>query len=61
MMKMIFEQTKEPLFGRATQRMLVKALNIETLKQILKDHYPTYTPEDLLTFYMITGGVPKYV
>jgi hypothetical protein len=61
MMKKIFEQSKEPLFGRATQRIHVKALNIETLKEILKDHYPTYTAEDLLTFYMITGGVAKYV
>ena len=61
MMKKIFEQSKEPLFGRATQRIHVKALNIETLKEILKDHYPTYTSEDLLTFYMITGGVAKYV
>jgi uncharacterized protein len=61
MMKKIFEQTNEPLFGRATQRMHVKALNIETLKQILKDNYPAYTSEDLLTFYMITGGVAKYV
>src|ERR1035437_7633007 len=61
MMKKIFEQSREPLFGRATQRIHVKALNIETLKEILKDHYPTYTSEDLLTFYMITGGVAKYV
>ena len=61
MMKKIFEQSREPLFGRATQRIHVKALNIETLKEILKDYYPTYTAEDLLTFYMITGGVAKYV
>jgi len=61
MMKKIFEQSREPLFGRATQRIHVKALNIETLKEIIKDYYPTYTPEDLLAFYMITGGVAKYV
>lgn len=61
MMKKIFEQSKEPLFGRATQRIHVKEFNIETLKRILKDYYPDYTPEDLLTFYMITGGVAKYV
>ena len=52
MMKKIFEQSREPLFGRATQR---------TLKEILTDHYPTYTSEDLLAFYLITGGVAKYV
>lgn len=61
MMKKIFEQSREPLFGRATQRMHVKALDIVTLKEILNDYYPTYTSEDLLAFYMITGGVAKYV
>jgi AAA+ ATPase superfamily predicted ATPase len=61
MMKKIFEQSREPLFGRATRRMHVKALDIVTLKEILTDYYPTYTSEDLLAFYMITGGVAKYV
>src|SRR5690554_5863937 len=31
------------------------------LKEILNDYYPTYTPEDLLAFYLFTGGVAKYV
>jgi len=61
LMKKIFEQSREPLFGRATQRIHVKALNIETLKEILKDHFLKYTSEDLLAFYMVTGGVAKYV
>jgi len=61
LMKNIFEQSKEPLFGRATQRIHVKAFDISTLKEILTDHFPAYSPEDLLAFYMITGGVAKYV
>jgi AAA+ ATPase superfamily predicted ATPase len=61
LMKKIFEQSKEPLFGRATQRIHVKAFNISTLIEILTDHYPAYKPEDLLSFYMITGGTAKYV
>jgi AAA+ ATPase superfamily predicted ATPase len=61
LMKKIFEQSKEPLFGRATQRLHVKPFNIITLKQILTDYNPTYTSEDMLAFYMITGGVAKYV
>ena len=61
LMKKIFEQSKEPLFGRATQRLNVKAFDINTLKEILTDYNPIYTPEDLLAFYMITGGVAKYV
>ena len=61
LMKRIFEQSKEPLFGRATQRINVNPFNIETIKEILSDNYPAYTKEDLLVFYMITGGVAKYV
>jgi len=61
LMKKIFENSKEPLFGRATQRIHLKAFNIPTIKEILADHYPDYTSEDLLAFYMITGGVAKYV
>jgi len=61
MMTKIFENSKEPLFGRATQRIHLKAFDILTLKEILNDNYPTYTPEDLLAFYLFTGGVAKYV
>ncbi|MDL2251689.1 ATP-binding protein [Odoribacter sp. OttesenSCG-928-J03] len=61
MMKRIFENTKEPLFGRATSRIFVKAFDIKTIKEILSDYHPNYTHEDLLAFYMITGGVAKYI
>ena len=61
MMKRIFENAKEPLFGRATARMTVKPFNIHTIKDILADYYPQYTHEDLLVFYMITGGIAKYI
>jgi AAA+ ATPase superfamily predicted ATPase len=61
LMKKIFEQSQEPLFGRATQRIHVKAFNISTIKEILADNYPAYSSEDLLAFYIVTGGVAKYV
>ena len=61
MMKKIFEHSKEPLFGRATQRIHVKPFEIDTIKEILSDFHPTYSSEDLLAFYMITGGVAKYI
>jgi len=61
LMKKIFENSKEPLFGRATQRIYLKSFNIKTLKEILADNSPNYTAEDLLAFYLITGGVAKYV
>lgn len=61
MMTKIFENSKEPLFGRATQRIHLKAFDVTTLQEILSDHYPNYTREDLLAFYLFTGGVAKYV
>lgn len=61
MMTRIFENSKEPLFGRATQRIHLKAFDITTLKEILKDYAPDYAQEDLLAFYLFTGGVAKYV
>ena len=61
MMKQIFENSKEPLFGRATARMHVKAFDIATLKMIIGDYKPDFTNEDVLAFYLLTGGVAKYV
>ncbi|MCO5268225.1 MAG: ATP-binding protein [Brumimicrobium sp.] len=61
MMTKIFENTKEPLFGRATQRIHLKTFDIATIKQILTDYSPNYSNEDLLAFYLFTGGVAKYV
>ena len=61
LMSRIFEHAKEPLFGRATGRIHLKAFTISTLKEILADYRPNYTNEDLLAFYMVTGGVAKYV
>lgn len=49
------------MFGRATQRIELKAFNIATLKEILSDFSPNYTNDDLLAFYLFTGGVAKYV
>ncbi|MFI3296945.1 MAG: ATP-binding protein [bacterium] len=61
MMKRIFENSKEPLFGRASTFMNLKPFDIETIKEILGDYSPNYSSEDLLAFYMITGGVAKYI
>lgn len=61
MMTRIFENSKEPLFGRATHRMAVNPFDIATLHEILKDYSPKFSNEDLLAFYLLTGGVAKYV
>ena len=61
LMKKIFEDYEEPLFGRANERLTLQPFATDVLKQILADHYADYTPEDLLTLFSITGGVPWYV
>ncbi len=61
LMKKIFENSKEPLFGRANERIYLKPFNIETLKNILEDNVGNYTKKDLLAFYILTGGLAKYV
>lgn len=61
LMKKIFEDKKEPLFGRADAKIHLQPFGVKTLKEILKDYFPTFSNEDLLSFYMFTGGVAKYV
>ncbi len=61
LMKKIFEDKKEPLFGRANNKIHLKSFTINTLKEILEENYPKYKNKDLLSFYIFTGGVAKYV
>jgi len=61
LMKKIFEDKKEPLFGRANNKIHLKPFTTATLKEIIKENHPDYLPDDLLSFYMLTGGVAKYV
>lgn len=61
LMKRIFEDENEPLYGRPTSKFTLRPFTIQVLKQIYHDHAPNYRNEDLLCLYMITGGVAKYV
>lgn len=61
LMKRIFEDKSEPLYGRPTSKMTLRPFRIAVIKQILHDANPDYSPEDLLCMYMITGGVAKYI
>ena len=61
LMKRIFEDAGEPLFGRANQKMLLRPFATDVLKEILVDNNPTYTKEDLLALYATTGGIAWYV
>jgi len=60
-MQRIFEDRQEPLYGRATSKLTLLPFATGVLKQIMADYNPQYKPDDLLTLYMLTGGVAKYV
>ncbi|MGM9759027.1 MAG: ATP-binding protein [Parabacteroides sp.] len=49
------------MFGRADHLIRLQPFKICELKEILRDYNPSYTNEDLLALYTITGGVPKYI
>ena len=61
MMVKIFEDSKEPLFGRSTAKLVLTPFPPSTIKEILSDYNPDYSNEDLLCLYMLTGGVPRYL
>lgn len=61
LMKRIFEDKNEPLYGRPTSKLTLRPFSVKVIKQIFSNHRPDYQNEDLLCLYMITGGVAKYV
>jgi AAA+ ATPase superfamily predicted ATPase len=61
MMHRICDSEDEPLYGRQDCRLNMLPFRISVLKQILGDHNPKFTSEDLLCLYSLTGGVAKYV
>ena len=61
MMKKIFENEKEPLFGRANERINLQPFNVNVIRSIVTTKVPDIRKDDLLAFYTLTGGVAKYV
>jgi AAA+ ATPase superfamily predicted ATPase len=61
MMVRLFEDSNEPLFGRATSKIELRPFPISVMKAILKEQNLNYVSEDILTLYMLTGGVPEYL
>ncbi len=61
LMQRLFQNKKEPLFGRADNIIKLSAFDLPTLKEIMRDYRPQSTNDDLLALYSFTGGVPKYV
>ena len=60
LMKKIYEDIKEPLFGRADFKIDLQPLKVPVLKEILED-YNSYSVQNLFDFYTLTGGVAKYI
>ena len=61
LMRRIFEDEHEPLYGRPTSKLTLLPFSTAVIRQIFLDHNPGYKHDDLLCLYMITGGVAKYV
>nr|CAA6803182.1 MAG: archaeal ATPase, fused to C-terminal DUF234 domain [uncultured Thiotrichaceae bacterium] len=60
LMTRIFQDSKEPLFGRADHRLNLRPLKVSYIAELLTDQQ-RYTPENLLAWYSLSGGVPKYL
>ena len=61
LMTKIFQDKREPLFGRADAMIKLTPFTTTVLKEIMSDYKPDYTNDELLALYTYTGGVPKYV
>ncbi|MBN2857990.1 MAG: AAA family ATPase [Candidatus Delongbacteria bacterium] len=55
----IFQDKKEPLFGRADRTLYIKPFKPKVIKEILSDN-TAYSNENLFFHYLFTGGNPRY-
>ena len=60
LMHRIFEEKKEPLFGRADRILSLQPFPIRTIHEVLSDHGVTGM-RALFDCYVLTGGMPKYL
>jgi uncharacterized protein len=60
LMHRIFEEAKEPLFGRADRILLLKPFSIRNIRTVLHD-YGRGDLKTLFDCYALTGGLPKYL
>ena len=61
LMRKIFFNKAEPLYGRNTGHLKVAPFPVALLKRIFKAQKPGFSNEDLLALWTITGGVARYV
>ena len=60
-MRQIIENPHAPLFGRKSGQIQLRPFTTTVVKQVLSEHFPSYEPEDLITLYAVTGGIPQYL
>jgi AAA+ ATPase superfamily predicted ATPase len=60
LMTKIFQDSKEPLFGRADNRLNLQPLKPSYIAELLQDQQ-RFSAENWLTWYTLSGGVPKYL
>ncbi len=60
LMTKIFQDSKEPLFGRADNRLNLQPLKPLYIAELLQDQQ-RFSSENWLTWYTLSGGVPKYL
>ena len=60
LMHKIFENAKEPLYGRADKKIILKPFNVNILKEIYED-LTRFNKKNYFIFYVLTGGIAKYV
>ncbi|MFH0926450.1 MAG: ATP-binding protein [bacterium] len=60
LMYKIFQDVKEPLFGRADRLIYINPFSIKTIKEILNDH-GINNLKTIFDYYIFTGGIPKYI
>lgn len=61
LMHTIFQDRKEPLYGRADRIIKLKPFSTDVMKEIISDYNKNYCNDDLLALYTFTGGIPKYI
>lgn len=60
LMHKIFEDNKQPLFGRANRILQIKAFSLQTMADILKKN-KILNAKNFFNYYVLTGNSPKYL
>lgn len=61
LMNKIFFNDGEPLYGRNTGHLQLKPFKISVLKRVMSIYHPAYSADDLLSLWVVSGGVARYV